>query len=164
MMHLVVKFIKYNQIWTSKTIHISNGTQALPTFLQKCTYTSNSLQIPDEMNSRDSKRPITFVPYHTKYDYRADYWLLKTYFAWFLSQCCAMISKYFYSSPWCVNLYILLFASHNLLHRNGCSEVVNLLSSAPGTALHLHESQQKILNTCRSKLKACSHFFSSHLL
>ncbi len=153
MMHLVVKFIKYNQIWTSKTIHISNGTQALPTFLQKCTYTSNSLQIPDETNSRDSKRPTTFVPYHTRYDYRADYWLLKTSFAWFLSQCCAMISKYFYSSPWCVNLYILLFASHNQLHRNGCSEVVNLLGSTPGTALHLHESQQKILHTCRSKLK-----------
>ncbi len=34
----------------------------------KKTYTYESLQFPVEMNTRGSKTPTTFIPFHTKYD------------------------------------------------------------------------------------------------
>ncbi len=40
--------------------------------------------------------------------------------------------KGFYHSAWFVNKYILITASHNQLHL----DIVNLLSSSPGTTVH----------------------------
>ncbi len=56
---------------------------------------------------------------------------------WFLAQHSVMTSIHIYHSAWFVNQYILTFASHNQLHMYGFSGVVNLLSSAPDTALQL---------------------------
>lgn len=36
--------------------------------LKKRTYTHASLQLPGEMNTRGSKTPIIFIPFHNKYD------------------------------------------------------------------------------------------------
>lgn len=41
-----------------------------------------TLQYSAEMNTSGDKTPATF---HTSYNLRADYWLIKTYLAWFLA-------------------------------------------------------------------------------
>lgn len=48
----------------------------------------HSLQSPAEINTV----AVTFIPFHTNYDYEADYHLIKT---WFLPQYYIMSSKHF---------------------------------------------------------------------
>ncbi len=44
-----------------------------------------------------------------------------------------------------LNLYILIFASRNHLHMFGFSDIVNLLNSAPGTAVYLRKLQWTLI-------------------
>lgn len=50
------------------------GKKRASTFLNSVY---NSLQFPHEMNTNGSKTPTTCMPFHTNYDYGAD-WLINT--------------------------------------------------------------------------------------
>ncbi len=66
----------------------------------------------------------------------ADNQLIKTYFC--VVHCTILCSNIKTLLPYCINKCILMFASHNQLHIYGFSDIVNLLSSSPGIALHLN--------------------------
>ncbi len=66
----------------------------------------------------------------------------------FLEQNYFMTLKHIYPSAWFVNEYILTFASHKQLHMYGFSDMVNLLDSAPGTALQVMIPVAMSLLTC----------------
>ncbi len=102
------------------------------------------------MNCKGSKTPTTCIPFHTNYDYGADYQSLT--FVWFLAENYVMTSKRFtIVDDLCMiwSEYILTFASHNQLYIYDCSDVVNMLCSAPGTASLLNKSSK----TYRNKVK-----------
>ncbi len=63
--------------------------------------------------------------------------VVRTYFCMVPCTIYVMTSRDFYHSACFVNWHILAFASHNQLHIYGFSDKVNLLSSSPGTELHL---------------------------
>ncbi len=71
---------------------------------------------------------------NTNYDYRGR--LIKT-FLQFLAKYYIMASEHFYHGAWFLNQEILIVASHIQLHIYDFSNMVNLLGSSPGTALHL---------------------------
>ncbi len=91
---------------------------------------------------------------NTNYDYRGR--LIKT-FLQFLAKYYIMASEHFYHGAWFLNQEILIVASHIQLHIYDFSNMVNLLGSSPGTALHLWcgaaINTMKRVTTLEDKLK-----------
>ncbi len=110
----------------------------LPTFLQNLkNIPIYTVHCNFQLKWTCSKIPTTFVFDNTNYDSGADY-RLKTYFCPIPCTILCYDLKTLLSECMICKPTQFDVASHNQVHMYGFSHIVNLLSSAPGTALHMH--------------------------